>query len=171
MMRASNPESMKDDAESTAYMASPSPDPPSTPALAQLQPLNISVFHEILFVGVVIMAQFLGLAGLGQSIAPMHIIADGLHVTNPGEQAWFAAAFSLTVGTFILVSGRLGDLFGWKRMLVIGYSWTALWSVVLGLSWYSNHVLFIFARVFQGVGPSICMPNGLALLGAIYASD
>jgi MFS family permease len=44
----------------------------------------------------------------------------------------------------------------------------AVWSMVLGLSVYSNHILFTFARVFQGVGPAILLPNGLAILGASY---
>jgi MFS family permease len=79
------------------------------------------------------------------------------------------AGYSLTVGTFILVSGRLGDMYGYKRMLIIGYCWFALWSMIAGLAIYSNKVLFIFARVFQGIGPAIVMPNGLAILGATYA--
>lgn len=38
-----------------------------------------------------------------------------------------------------------------------------------GLAVYSNHVLFIFARVLTGIGPAICLPNAIALLGATYA--
>lgn len=75
----------------------------------------------------------------------------------------------MAVGTFILVSGRIGDVFGYKRMLVIGYLWFAVWSIVAGLAVYSNYVLFVLARALQGIGPAICLPNGLALLGAIYS--
>jgi len=57
----------------------------------------------------------------------------------------------------------MGDLFGYKRMLLIGFSWFSLWSIIAGLAVYSNHVLFIFARVFQGIGPAIVLPNGLAV--------
>ena len=53
-------------------------------------------------------------------------------------------------------------------MLVIGYVWFGIWSIVAGLANYSNHVLFIFARVIGGTGPAISMPNALALLGALY---
>jgi MFS family permease len=74
----------------------------------------------------------------------------------------------LTVGTFILVFGRFGDVFGYKPMLLIGFMWMALWSMILGLSWYSSHVLFTFARVFQGIGPAIMLPNALAIFGATY---
>lgn len=139
-------------------------------SLAQTKSLEerVSLPREILVVGLVSLAQFTTQIALGNVLVITHAIGDHFNITDPGILSWLIAGYSLTVGTFILVSGRLGDLFGWKRMLVIGYSWTALWSVVLGLSWYSNHVLFVFARVFQGIGPSICMPNGLALLGAIY---
>jgi MFS family permease len=41
--------------------------------------------------------------------------------------------------------------------------------MILGFSVYSNHVLFTFARVFQGIGPAIALPNALAILGATYA--
>jgi MFS family permease len=73
------------------------------------------------------------------------------------------------VGTFILISGRMGDLFGYKKMLVIGYAWFSVWSMVAGLAVYSNYTLFVFARVLQGIGPAIALPNGLAIFGATYA--
>ncbi|EME82238.1 uncharacterized protein MYCFIDRAFT_83520 [Pseudocercospora fijiensis CIRAD86] len=41
-------------------------------------------------------------------------------------------------------------------------------QMIAGLSWYSNHVLFVSARVFQGIGLATCLPNGLALLGELY---
>ena len=140
-------------------------------SLAQTKSLEeqVSLPREILVVGLISLAQFTTQMALGNVLVITHSIGAHFNITDPGILSWLIAGYSLTVGTFILVSGRLGDLFGWKRMLVIGYSWTALWSVILGLSWYNNHVLFVFARVFQGIGPSICMPNGLALLGAIYA--
>lgn len=54
-------------------------------------------------------------------------------------------------------------------MLLIGFSWYSLWSMICGLSVYSNHVLFIFARALQGIGPAIMLPNALAILGASYS--
>lgn len=98
----------------------------------------------------------------------MHVIGDDFGIENPGVLSWLIAGYSLTVGTFILFAGRLGDVFGWKRMLVIGYLWFAVWNVIAGLSVYSNYVLFIFARVLGGIGPAMSLPNGLALLGALY---
>lgn len=115
------------------------------------------------------MAQFMGLAGLGQSIAPMHIIAATMHTTNPGEEAWFSAAFSLTVGTFILISGRMGDILGHKRVFVFGYFFLGCWSAFAGFSAYiEKQIFFDVCRAFQGIGAALLAPNALALLGRAY---
>lgn len=140
---------------------------PSKSAVSLAEQLSLP--REIAFVFIICMAQFMTQVGLGQCIAILHIIGDSYGLTNPGELSWLIAAYSLTVGTFILISGRLGDLFGYKRLLIIGFSWFTVWTMIAGLAVYSNHVLFNFARAFQGIGPAIILPNGLAILGATYA--
>lgn len=97
------------------------------------------------------------------------MVGESFGVTDHGELAWILAGYSLTVGTFILISGRMGDLYGYKRMLIIGYAWFSVWSMIAGLAVYSNYTLFVFARVLQGIGPAIVLPNGLAIFGATYA--
>ena len=129
---------------------------------------QMSLARETLLVAIVSMAQFSTQVGVGGTLAILHIIGNDLGVTSPGELSWLMAAYSLTVGAFILPAGRLGDVFGYKRMLLIGFSWFSLWTLVAGLSVYSNHVLFNFARASQGIGPAICLPNGLAVLGSTY---
>ncbi|KAI4868390.1 MFS general substrate transporter [Hypoxylon rubiginosum] len=130
---------------------------------------TLSLPREILFVMVICFGQLFTQAGLGQSISIIRYIGDSFGITDPGEMSWFIAGYSLTVGTFILFSGRLGDLFGHKTMFMIGMGWFSVWSMICGLAIYSNHVLFIFARVLQGIGPAIVLPNGLAILGVTYA--
>lgn len=129
----------------------------------------MSLPREVVFVSVICLAQFLTQAGLGQAIAPLHIIGSDLRTDEPGVLSWFAAGYSLTVGTFILVSGRAGDLFGHKLMFFIGFMWFAVWSIICGLTRYTHsNVFFIICRVLQGIGPAIVLPNGLAILGRTY---
>ena len=134
-------------------------------SIAETLPLH----REILFVSTVVLAQFTAQAGFGQTLNLLHVIGNSFGLHDPAQLPWLIAGYSLTIGSFILISGRLGDMFGYKRMLVIGFGWFSLWSMIAGLAVYSNHVLFVFARVFQGIGPAITLPNGLALLGATYA--
>jgi hypothetical protein len=78
-----------------------SPPVPEIPARAKLNA------RELLFIVTVCMAQFLTLGGLGQSVAPLFIIGKDLGVapTDLGTMSWYTAAFSLTVGAFILPAG------------------------------------------------------------------
>lgn len=67
----------------------------------------LSLAHEILLIFMICMAQFLSLAGLAQTIAPLGIIGSSFDVIDKGELSWYLAAFSLTLTTFILLAGRL----------------------------------------------------------------
>lgn len=95
-------------------------------------------------------------------------IGQDLGVTNQSLLGWLPAGFSLTAGTFLLMSGRLGDAFGYKLMLMLGFGWFAVWSLLAGVALYSGYTLFVLARVFQGIGSAITIPNALAALGAAY---
>jgi MFS family permease len=112
---------------------------------------------------------FTNQVGLGNTLTTVGVIGESFGITNQGQLSWLIAGYSLTISTFILISGRLGDEFGNKKVFVIGMIWYSLWSLVAGLSVYSSHVLFIFARVFQGIGPALTLPNGLAILGQSYS--
>ncbi|CAG8976822.1 hypothetical protein HYALB_00009086 [Hymenoscyphus albidus] len=125
-------------------------------------------YHEFGFVAVICMAQFMTQSGLAQVIAPLHLIGASFDAQVPGQLSWFPAAYSLTVGTFILPAGRLGDLYGHKRLVVTGFLWWALWSLIGGLSMYSGPTLLVFCRAMQGIGPALCLPNAVAILGRTY---
>lgn len=133
------------------------------------KPPSFSRLHEILFVTVITSAQLLTQAALAQSIAPLHVIGRTFNATNPGQLSWLPAGYSLTVGTFILPAGRWGDLYGHKKLFVIGYFWFALWSLVAGFSAFSHSLIFFaFCRAMQGIGPAIMLPNGIAVLSRTY---
>ncbi|EQL01806.1 major facilitator superfamily transporter [Ophiocordyceps sinensis CO18] len=114
------------------------------------------------------MAQFCTQAAFMGTLVLLRVIGQTFNVTSPPHLAWLVAGYSLTVGTFIMFSGRLGDVFGYKRMLIIGFCWFSLWSLIAGLSVFSSFKLAVFSRVLQGIGPAICLPNALAILGTAY---
>ncbi|OAP57658.1 hypothetical protein AYL99_08396 [Fonsecaea erecta] len=130
---------------------------------------TLSLPRQILFIGTLCTAMFTHQVGMGNTLTTVGVIGDSFGVTNPGQLSWLIAGYSLTVGTFILVGGRLGDEFGHKRLFVVGMGWYALWCLVGGMAVFSSHVLFVFARVFQGMGPALTLPNALAILGQSYA--
>lgn len=128
-----------------------------------------SLAGEALFVAVISSSQLLTQAGLALSIVLQHIIARSFGIENqPGKLSWFSAGYSLTVGTFILIAGRLGDVFGHKRFFVGGFAWFGLWSALAGLAVYSGPIFFAFCRAMQGIGPAFLLPNAIAILGRCY---
>ncbi|KAJ6017553.1 hypothetical protein N7451_000932 [Penicillium sp. IBT 35674x] len=123
--------------------------------------------HEVAFVIVVCAAQLMTQAGLALSIAPLKQISDSFDST-PQQLTWASAAYSLTVGTFILVSGRLGDVYGHRLMFIIGFMWFALWSLLAGFSVWSTPVYFHCCRACQGIAAALLLPNAVAILGRTY---
>ena len=132
------------------------------------QPPCMSLLREIIFVASISSSQLLTQACLAQSITPLHIIGPSLGVFNPSYLSWMPAAYSLTVGTFILPSGRIGDVFGHRKIFIIGYVWLAFASLLTGFSIYSGFILFDICRGLQGIGPALLLPNGIAILGRTY---
>lgn len=139
------------------------------------RPYGFTAKREIMFLAVIILAQVLTLAGLSQALVPQHIIGGSFPDTNPGSLAWYSAAYGLTSGSFVLPSGRLGDIFGHKRIFIIGFIWLGLWELAGGFSEFvqrhgsgSGTAFFIFCRAMQGVGAALLVPNAQAMIGRGY---
>ena len=76
--------------------------------------------------------------------------------------AWVIDAYLIAFGSFLLLGGRLGDLFGRKRMFLGGLVLFTLASAACGLS--DSQVLLIVARFIQGLGGAVASAAVLALL-------
>lgn len=130
---------------------------------------QISLPHELLFIALLCLGQLFTQASTAQTIVPFQYQSETFRTTNPGQISWFSAGFSLTVGTFILIAGRLGDMHGLKTVFLAGFVWYGVWSIVAGLSSYSHSpIFFSTARALQGIGPALVMPNAVGIIGSYY---
>ena len=75
---------------------------------------------------------------------------------------WVASGYILTYGGFLLLGGRLGDLLGRRRMLLVGLTVFAVSSLAAGLSTAAG--LLVAARLAQGVGAALMAPAALSEL-------
>jgi EmrB/QacA subfamily drug resistance transporter len=82
---------------------------------------------------------------------------------------WTVDAYLLTLSAFLLLGGSLGDLFGQRRMFVLGVVSFALSSAACGLM--SSILGLSLARALQGVGAAILVPGSLAVLRTSIAED
>ena len=132
--------------------------------------------HELVFLCTVYMSQLLTQSGLGNTIPILHYIARdvGISDTAKGDAQlpWLAAAYSLTVGAFILITGRLGDVYGHRRLFTLGMVWWSVASLVLGFAGFvGSDVYFDVIRGLQGVGAAMTLPNAVALLARTYPNN
>ncbi len=84
-----------------------------------------------------------------------------LHVTATAVQ-WVITAYAITFGGLLVLGGRIGDLFGRRRMLVAGLVLFSLASLAGGLS--GSIAVLVAARAAQGVGAAIVAPASLSLI-------
>jgi EmrB/QacA subfamily drug resistance transporter len=80
--------------------------------------------------------------------------------------AWVVNAYLLTFGGFLLLGGRLGDLFGHRRMFLVGLVLFTLASVACGLS--TTKGLLVGARAVQGVGGAVVSAVALSLIMTLF---
>ena len=98
------------------------------------------------------------------NIATPHILT-ALDFTQSSVQ-WVVTAYALSFGSLLLLGGRLGDLFGRRRMFVIGVVVFAAASLIGGLA--PNGALLLAARALQGAGAALASPAALALINTTF---
>jgi EmrB/QacA subfamily drug resistance transporter len=79
---------------------------------------------------------------------------------------WLVNAYTLSLSAFLLAGGAAGDLFGRRRIFVIGIAIFASASVWCALS--PSITQLILARAIQGVGAALLIPCSLAIIGATF---
>jgi EmrB/QacA subfamily drug resistance transporter len=79
---------------------------------------------------------------------------------------WVINAYALTFGGLLLLGGRAGDLFGRRRMFVVGIVVFTLGSLAGGLA--TSATWLIIARAAQGIGAAIVAPTALSLIADTF---
>ena len=80
--------------------------------------------------------------------------------------AWVANAYLLTFGGFLLLAGRLGDLFGHRRLFLIGIALFTLASLGCGL--VTSQAGLVGTRAVQGIGGAIVSAVALSLIVSLF---
>jgi EmrB/QacA subfamily drug resistance transporter len=80
--------------------------------------------------------------------------------------AWVANAYMLAFGGFLLLAGRLGDLFGHRRLFLIGTALFTFASLACGLA--TSQAVLVGARVAQGLGGAIASAVALSLVVTLF---
>src|SRR5262249_45454724 len=79
---------------------------------------------------------------------------------------WVVNAYMLTFGGFLLLGGRLGDLFGHRRLFLLGITLFTLASLACGLA--TAQAPLIVARAVQGLGGAVVSAVALSLIMMLF---
>ncbi|KAF8929927.1 hypothetical protein BGZ58_008597 [Dissophora ornata] len=118
-----------------------------------------------LLLAIVSMAQMLDII----NVSSVNIVLpDVMHDVGfqVDQLQWVASAYGLAYGAFLLLGGRLGDLFGHRNIYILGVSWFSIWAVVNGFA--VNPVMMSVGRALQGMGAGFTVPSALAILTTTY---
>jgi EmrB/QacA subfamily drug resistance transporter len=100
-------------------------------------------------------------------LAAPHAIS-GLHAQISQSQ-WLMTANILPLAALMVFGGRLGDLFGMRRVFLLGAVIFAVATTAMGAS--QNIAWAIAARAIQGAGAALMMPTALAIVSAVYPDE
>src|SRR4051794_17132666 len=75
---------------------------------------------------------------------------------------WVVNAYMLTFGGFLLLGGRLGDLYGHRRLFLVGLAVFTVASLACGVA--TSQVVLIAARAVQGLGGAVVSAVALSLI-------
>jgi EmrB/QacA subfamily drug resistance transporter len=82
---------------------------------------------------------------------------------------WVVTAYTLTLGSFLLLGGRLADRFGARRTLLVGLAVFAAGSMAAGLA--RTPAVLLAARALTGLGAATAIPAALALIAMLFDDE
>jgi len=86
---------------------------------------------------------------------------------NLGQLPWIISAYTLPAAGFTLLFGRLGDLFGRRKLFLSGIALLIAGSLLGGFA--SNAEILLTARTLQGFAAALAIPSALALLTTTFS--
>jgi EmrB/QacA subfamily drug resistance transporter len=96
---------------------------------------------------------------------------DAIHALGGGvsEGQWLMTANIIPLAALMVFGGRLGDIFGLRKVFLWGAVTFALATTAMGAA--QNFEWAIAARVFQGAGAALMMPTALAIVSAVFPAE
>ena len=88
---------------------------------------------------------------------------------TPSQLSWVQMGYVLTYAGFMLLGGKLGDMYGRKNFFIISLLLFATGSLAVGLS--VNAPMIITFRTIQGIGAAILQPTCLAIITDTFRGE
>lgn len=91
----------------------------------------------------------------------MATLIHSFHIT-PVQATWLATSYYIASAVVQPLSGKMGDLFGHRRMFLLGLAAVGLASVAA--PWSESFPVLLFWRILQAAGSATIFPNGMVMV-------
>ena len=95
-------------------------------------------------------------------------IHEALHAT-PAQVQLVISGYGAAYAVFLVTGGRLGDLYGRRRMFLLGMAGFTLTNMLCGLA--TSAVVLVIARVVQGATAALLVPQVLGAMPTLFDDD
>jgi EmrB/QacA subfamily drug resistance transporter len=82
---------------------------------------------------------------------------------------WLVAGYSLTFALLLITGGRMGDVFGYKKIFLLGVSGFTVASLLTGIA--PNPMFLVIARLLQGSMAALMVPQVMSLMQVMYKPE
>ncbi|MER5895749.1 MFS transporter [Streptomyces sp. NPDC001876] len=110
-------------------------------------------------------AQFMVALDFSVLNVALPVLGKDLGLSTSGLQ-WAVTAFALPSGGFLLLFGRIADLYGRRRLFLTGLALFGASSLLATLAW--DPASFLAGRALQGLGAAVIVPTGMSLLTTTF---
>ncbi|KAJ6159418.1 hypothetical protein N7497_003955 [Penicillium chrysogenum] len=133
------------------------------PVFERALPSRTTKSRRVVITALLILANLVQMTVNFAGIAGGSTLSETLDV-NDTYASWIAASYALTQGTFVLVSGRLGDVYGHRELVLAGGAWLTICT--LANAFCNNFFAFVTMRALAGLGGALIMPNAVAMISS-----
>jgi EmrB/QacA subfamily drug resistance transporter len=132
---------------------------------APLEQEKAKVPHAGLALVLILVAQLMVVLDATIANIALPYIGADLNISQ-ANLTWIVTGYALAFGGLLLLGGRLGDLYGRRRLFMTGLTVFAVASLLGGLA--TNEALLLASRGLQGVGAALAAPAALALITTTF---
>ncbi|KAG1864990.1 major facilitator superfamily domain-containing protein [Suillus subalutaceus] len=143
------------------------PLPPLSPAetLVDHGPKKLSLARRLILLAMFCLAQFLDSFNNSALFSAIPRLEVSMGMTE-SQSTWIISAFQLTFASFLLISGRISDVYNPKSVFIGGVSGLGVISLCAGF--VNDTILVIVLRALSGIASSMTIPSALILLVNVF---
>ncbi|KAG8215717.1 major facilitator superfamily domain-containing protein [Butyriboletus roseoflavus] len=133
--------------------------------MADELPKRLSLTRKLVLLSMCCFAQFLDSFN-NSSLFPAIPVLEGSMGITQSQSSWIISGFQLTFASFLLISGRISDVYNPKKAFIMGVTFLGIISI--GAGFVNNKIAIMVLRALMGISSAMTIPSALTLLVHVF---